>query len=492
MLYYLRMQLFNKILIANRGDIAIRVINVCKELGIRTVAVYSLADKDALHVHLADEKICIGPEQAKQSYLSIKAIMSAAELTKPDAIHPGVGFLSENAQFADIVTSHGMIFIGPTAENIRNFSNKLHAKELAKQYKIPVIPTSDIPIIDLQSAQDAINELMDKMLEMNSSSNASNKYNDTDDDKNHSHSQHHQIHYPYPVMLKSPHCGGGKGMRIVRSSSELHHLYQEAALEAKGFCGKTDLYAELYLENVRHIEFQVCLDHYGNGIHLYERDCSLQRNNQKILEETPSIISEHIRTQIVSQIMPMLKEQHYHGVGTLEFLYNHQTQEYYFMEMNTRLQVEHTITEEVTGVDLVRLQIMMAAGIQLPLQQSDIQIRGHAIQCRINTEDPFDFTPSTATITEYLAPTGPGIRIESAAYRGWSPSSYYDSLLSKLIVHASDRELAFARMHRALSQYIIQGPNTLIPLHIRLCEHQTILDNLHDTKWLSKYIAASH
>lgn len=445
---------FDKVLIANRSDIAVRIIVACKELGIKTVAVHSTADNNALHVKLADESVCIGDGPSTSSYLNMKQIIAAAEITNAQAIHPGLGFLSENDQFAAMVVEHGLTFIGPTAKNILEFGSKITARQIMEQYGVAVIPGRSLALDTLEDAKKAAKEV------------------------------------GYPFVFKGAWCGGGKGIRIVREEKDLEEAYNMARMESEKIFNKLDIYIEKYLTNSRHIEMQICADKHGNVIHLGERDCSLQRNHQKIWEEAPStVLNPEYRERLGQQICHVMREVKYEGVGTVEFLYDLDTQECYFMEMNTRLQVEHTITEEITGIDLVRLQLLVAAGDKLHIKQEDVKIKGHAIECRINAENSETFTPSIKPIDQYLPPSGKGIRVESAAYTGFKMPMYYDSLLSKLIVYDETRELAIQRMKHALKRYVISGPDTLIPLHLRLCDNKDVIESDFNTMWLSKFLA---
>lgn len=444
-----------KILIANRSDTAIRIIHACKELGIKTVAVHSTADDNSLHVKLADESVCIGNGPACESYLNMKNIIAAAEITGADAIHPGIGFLSENAEFAEMVSEHNIIFIGPLPQTIADLGSKIIARNIVQAHGLAIIPGTIEPLLNLEHAQEIAKKI------------------------------------GYPFMFKGAWCGGGKGIRLVQNETELEEQFNMACVESKQFSNKLDIYIEKYIPNGKHIEFQIVCDNYGNAIHLGERDCSLQRNHQKIWEEAPSIVlNAQQRSELGQKICNMMSKIGYRGVGTVELLFDLETHTPYFMEVNTRLQVEHTITEEITRIDLVKLQIAIAQGKKLEINQEDVVIKGHAIQCRINAEDPETFIPSPLQITSYLAPTGGSIRIESGAYAGYKMPMYYDNLLSKLIVHASTRSEAIAKMELALREYIIEGPKTNIPLHLRLCANEQVKKGACNTSWLTSFLKA--
>ena len=394
--------MFEKVLIANRGEIALRIHRACREMGIRTVAVHSTADADAMHVRLADESVCIGPPAARDSYLNIPAIVSAAAITGADAIHPGVGFLSENAQFAEIVNAHGIVFIGPKADHIRSMGDKIVAKETVSKLGIPCVPGSDGALRDAAHATEMAAEI------------------------------------GLPVLIKATSGGGGRGMKVVHSLEQAAEAFNMARQEAKAAFGDDQVYMEKYLDTPRHIEIQILADDHGNVIHLGERDCSLQRRHQKVLEEAPSpALNAGAREDIGRIAVDAVKAMGYCGVGTLEFLY--QDEQFYFIEMNTRLQVEHPITEAVTGIDLVRQQIQVAAGAQLTLEQAAVRFDGHAIECRINAENPRNFMPTPGRISDYHAPGGLGVRVDSALYAGYSVPPYYDSLVAKLVVHGANR-----------------------------------------------------
>ncbi|PIZ04539.1 MAG: acetyl-CoA carboxylase biotin carboxylase subunit [Gammaproteobacteria bacterium CG_4_10_14_0_8_um_filter_38_16] len=424
--------MFKKLLIANRGEIALRIHRACKELGIKTVAIYSTADQNLMHVKLADESVCIGPPSSAQSYLSIPAVISAAEIAHVDAIHPGYGFLAENADFAERVEQSGFAFIGPRHETIQLMGNKVSAINAMRKAGIPCIPGSN----------GALSEDAEKNLEFAKK-------------------------IGFPVIIKAAGGGGGRGMRVVRSESELIHAIAMTKTEAGAAFGNSEVYMEKFLENPRHIEIQVLGDGHGNAIHLGERDCSMQRRHQKIIEEAPAPgITPAQRKKIGDQCVTACEKIKYRGAGTFEFLY--QDGEFYFIEMNTRVQVEHPVTEMVTDVDIVKAQIRIAAGEKLPYKQEDIHWNGHAIECRINAEDPYTFLPCPGTISVYHAPGGMGVRLDSHIYTGYKVPPYYDSLIAKLIVHATTRENAIARMHNALEETVIEGIKTNIPLHEEL------------------------
>ncbi|KPV39742.1 acetyl-CoA carboxylase [Thiohalorhabdus denitrificans] len=424
--------MFDKVLIANRGEVALRILRACRELGIKTVAVHSQADRDAKYVKLADESVCIGPSQSGDSYLHVPAIMSAAEVTDAEAIHPGYGFLSENADFAEIVQSSGLTFIGPTAELIRTMGDKVAAKRAMKEAGVPCVPGSEGPVPEDDK------ELRDLAREVG-----------------------------YPVMIKAAGGGGGKGMRVVHTEASLSNAVSMTKAEAEKAFGNSMVYMEKFLGQPRHIEFQVLADQHGNAIHLGERDCSVQRRHQKLVEEAPAPgIDEETRRRMGERCAEAARKLGYTGLGTYEFLY--ENGEFFFIEMNTRLQVEHPVTEQITGVDLVKEQIRVAAGQPLRFRQEDIEIEGHAVECRINAENPEKFTPSPGTISHLHLPGGPGVRIDSHAYTGYVIPPFYDSLIGKLIVEGEDREEAMARMGRALEEFIVGGIETTIPLHQRL------------------------
>jgi acetyl-CoA carboxylase biotin carboxylase subunit len=443
--------MFDKILIANRGEIALRVHRACHEMGIKTVAIHSTADSDAMHVRLADQAVCIGPPSATESYLNIPAIISAAEITGADAIHPGYGFLSENARFAEIVEEHQIGWIGPSPEHIRMMGDKVEAKRTAARLGLPLVPGSDGPITDLSEAETVAFEI------------------------------------GYPVLVKAASGGGGRGMKVVDSPEKLGTLIAQARAEAKAAFGDDTVYLEKYLGNPRHIEFQVFGDTHGNAVHLGERDCSLQRRHQKVLEEAPSpALNAAQRAEMGEIVRKAIAGLGYRGAGTIEFLY--EEGRFYFIEMNTRLQVEHPVTEMITGIDLVREQIRVAAGLPLSVKQEDIRFAGHAIECRINAEDPATFAPSPGKVEHYHAPGGLHVRVDSALYDGYRIPSNYDSLISKLIVYGSGRNDCLMRLRRALEEYIISGPKTTIPLHQALIEDPEFQNGDYTIKWLESWL----
>jgi acetyl-CoA carboxylase biotin carboxylase subunit len=443
--------MFDKILIANRGEIALRVERACKELGVATVAVHSTADADAMHVRLADESVCIGAPPAKDSYLNIPAIVAACEITGADAVHPGYGFLAENARFAEILEEHDITFIGPTAEHVRLMGDKIQAKVTAQKLGIPVVPGSG-PVEDVNEAKSAAAEI------------------------------------GYPVLVKAAAGGGGRGMKLALTEDELEPALQTARNEAKAAFGDGTVYLEKYLARPRHIEVQVLADGKGHAIHLGERDCSLQRRHQKLWEEALSpALNDSERVRIGETVAKAMQELCYRGVGTVEFLY--ETGQFYFIEMNTRLQVEHTVTEMITGIDLVIEQIRIAAGAPLSLKQDDIRFNGHAIECRINAENPQTFRPSPGTITHFHTPGGLGVRVDSGAYAGYTIPPYYDSLIGKLIVHARTRNECLMRLKRALGEFVVDGIETTIPLFISLIAEPDIVNGDYDIHWLEKHLA---
>ena len=443
-----------KLLIANRGEIALRIHRACHEMGIKTVAVHSTADADAMHVRLADEAICIGPPAARDSYLNIANIISAAEISGADAIHPGYGFLSENAQFAEIVEAHGIIFVGPKPEHIRIMGDKVEAKRTAGALGLPLVPGSDGAISDLAEAKQIAEQI------------------------------------GYPVLIKAASGGGGRGMKVVPDESQLETLMSQAGSEAKAAFGDATVYMEKYLGNPRHIEFQVFGDGEGNAIHLGERDCSLQRRHQKVLEEAPSpVISTAERDRMGGIVAKAMADMGYRGAGTIEFLY--ENGEFYFIEMNTRLQVEHPVTEMITGVDLVREQIRVAEGRPLSVAQEDLRFSGHAIECRINAEDPQTFAPSPGTVTSYHVPGGMHVRVDSGLYQGYKVPPYYDSMIGKLIVYGRTREGCIMRLRRALEEYVIEGMKTTIPLHQKLLRDPEFQNGDYTIKWLEEWLAKS-
>ncbi|WP_375636065.1 MULTISPECIES: acetyl-CoA carboxylase biotin carboxylase subunit [unclassified Bartonella] len=444
--------MIRKILIANRGEIALRVLRACKELGIKTVAVHSTADADAMHVRLADESVCIGPPPARDSYLSIQQIIAACEITGADAVHPGYGFLSENAKFADVLEAHDITFIGPTATHIRIMGDKIEAKKTAKKLGIPVVPGSDGAVTEESDALRTAREI------------------------------------GYPVIIKASAGGGGRGMKVVHSEQEFSIALKTTRSEAKAAFGDDAVYIEKYLEKPRHIEIQVIGDGAGNAIHLGERDCSLQRRHQKVWEEATSpALNESERKKIGSIVANACAQLGYRGAGTVEFLY--ENGEFYFIEMNTRLQVEHPVTEEITGIDLVHEQIHIASGCKLSVTQDDVCFSGHAIECRINAEDPINFTPSPGTITHFHTPGGLGIRVDSGAYSGYRIPPYYDSMIGKLIVHGRTRLECMMRLRRALDEFVVDGIKTTLPLFRDLINNQDVADGNYNIHWLEKYLA---
>jgi acetyl-CoA carboxylase biotin carboxylase subunit len=446
------MRQIKKLLIANRGEIALRIHRACHEMGIKTVAVHSTADTDAMHVRLADEAICIGPPAATDSYLNIPNIISAAEISGADAIHPGYGFLSENARFADIVESHDLLFVGPKPEHIRTMGDKVEAKRTAGALGLPLVPGSDGAISDLDEAK----ALADRI--------------------------------GYPVIIKAASGGGGRGMKVCTSPDQLETLMQQAGTEAKAAFGDATVYMEKYLGNPRHIEFQVFGDGNGNAIHLGERDCSLQRRHQKVLEEAPSpIISAEERARMGGVVAKAMADMGYRGAGTIEFLW--EDGEFYFIEMNTRLQVEHPVTEMITGIDLVREQIRVAEGHPLSVTQDKVQFRGHAIECRINAEDPRTFAPSPGLVKQFHAPGGMHVRVDSGLYAGYKVPPYYDSMIAKLIVYGNTREGCLARLRRALEEFVIEGMKTTIPLHQALLDDPEFQRGDYTIKWLEEWLA---
>jgi acetyl-CoA carboxylase, biotin carboxylase subunit len=443
--------MFEKILIANRGEIALRIHRACQELGIATVAVHSTADAEAMHVRLADESVCIGPPAARDSYLNAAAILSAATITGADAIHPGYGFLSENAEFAAMVEEHGLAFIGPTAEHIRMMGDKVVAKVTAKKLGIPCVPGSDGAITDIDTAKQVAKDI------------------------------------GYPVLIKAAAGGGGRGMKVARNEGELNDALRMARSEAGAAFGNDQVYLEKYLSHPRHIELQILADSFGNVVHLGERDCSLQRKHQKVLEESPSpALNDKQRTEIGDVVRNAITKLGYRNAGTIEFLY--EDGKFYFIEMNTRLQVEHPVTEMVTGLDLVREQIKIAAGGTLPFRQEHVRFHGHAIECRINAEDPETWRPSPGRITTYHAPGGLGVRVDSALYAGYSVPSHYDSMIAKLVVHGTSRNECLMRLRRALDEYVIGGIDTTLPLHRRLVREPAFIDGNYDIHWLEKFV----
>jgi acetyl-CoA carboxylase biotin carboxylase subunit len=441
-----------RLLIANRGEIALRIHRAAHEMGIETVAVHSTADADAMHVRLADHAVCIGPPAAKDSYLNVAAIISAAEITHADAIHPGYGFLSENAKFAEIVEAHDITWIGPKPEHIRTMGDKVEAKRTAGALGLPLVPGSDGAVSEIEDAKRIAAEV------------------------------------GYPVIIKAASGGGGRGMKVCTGPDELETLMQQAGSEAKAAFGDATVYIEKYLGNPRHIEFQIFGDGNGNAIHLGERDCSLQRRHQKVLEEAPSpVISAQERDRMGGIVAKAMADMGYRGAGTIEFLW--ENGEFYFIEMNTRLQVEHPVTEAITGVDLVREQIRIADGKPLSVKQDEIEFKGHAIECRINAEDPFTFAPSPGLVKSYHAAGGMHVRVDSGLYAGYKIPPYYDSMIAKLIVYGRTREGCIMRLKRALEEMVIEGPKTSIPLHRKLLTDPDFLSGDYTIKWLEDWLA---
>jgi acetyl-CoA carboxylase, biotin carboxylase subunit len=445
--------MFDKILIANRGEIALRVLRAAKELGIQTVAVHSTADADAMHVRLADESVCIGPPPARDSYLNIPALLSACEITGADAVHPGYGFLSENARFAEILESHNIHFIGPKAEHIRIMGDKIEAKRTAKRLGIPCVPGSEGGITDDDEALRVAADI------------------------------------GYPVLVKAAAGGGGRGMKVARTEGDLVEALASARREAKAAFGDDAVYLEKYLEKPRHIELQVLGDGQGNAVHLFERDCSLQRRHQKVWEEGPSpALNADMRASIGEVVAKAMRELRYVGAGTVEFLY--EDGQFYFIEMNTRIQVEHPVTEMITGIDLVNEQIRIAAGAPLSFSQEDLAISGHAIECRINAEHPATFRPSPGRIAYFHPPGGLGVRVDSAVYQGYTIPPNYDSLVGKLIVHGRTRNECLMRLRRALDEFVVDGIETTVPLFRALVRNPDMQNGSYDIHWLENFLAA--
>ncbi len=441
--------MFKKVLIANRGEIALRIHRACKEMGIKTVAIHSTADENAMHVRLADESVCIGPPAPKDSYLNMAAILTAANITNADAIHPGVGFLSENAQFADMVEEHGHVFIGPTAEHMRIMGDKIKAKETAIELGIPVVPGSDGSIDSPEDALRIAKEI------------------------------------GFPLIIKASSGGGGRGMKVAYKMEDVVEAMQICQTEAKAGFGDDTVYMERYLGDPRHIEVQIIADGQGGCVHLNERDCSVQRRHQKVIEEAPSpALDQKTRDKIGKIVTDAVSKLGYRSAGTIEFLY--ENGEFYFIEMNTRLQVEHPISEMICNVDLVREQISVAAGNKLSFTQDDIKINGHSMECRINAEHPETFMPSPGKITDYHVPGGIGVRVDSHLYSGYSIPPYYDSLVAKLIVHGKDRDECLLRLKRCLEEYVIGGIETTIPLHKRIINEETFKSGKYNIHWLEE------
>ena len=444
--------MFEKILIANRGEIALRVLRACKELGIPTVAVHSTADANAMHVRLADESVCIGPPAARDSYLNVPALLAACEITGADAVHPGYGFLSENARFAEILGEHNIHFIGPKAEHIRTMGDKIEAKQTAKKLGIPVVPGSDGGITDDVEALKVAKKI------------------------------------GFPVLVKAAAGGGGRGMKVAHTETDLSMALSTARTEAKAAFGDDAVYLEKYLRRPRHIEIQVLGDGKGNAIHLGERDCSLQRRHQKVWEESPSpALNLQERDKIGEIVAKAMRDMKYLGVGTVEFLY--EDGEFYFIEMNTRIQVEHPVTEMITDIDLILEQIRVAGGADLGIAQSDVRFFGHAIECRVNAENPITFRPSPGKILYYHPPGGLGVRVDSAVYQGYTIPPYYDSLVGKLIVHGRTRPECLMRLKRALDEFVVDGIETTLPLFRNLVRNQDIIDGNYHIHWLEHFLA---
>ena len=443
--------MFEKILIANRGEIAVRILRACKDLGIQTVSVYSTADKDAMHVKMADESVCIGPPQSKESYLNIPSIIAACEVSGAEAVHPGYGFLSENASFVEKLNAHNIDFIGPKSDHIKTMGDKILAKKTAEKYGLPVIPGSNGEVKDFKDARSIAKDI------------------------------------GYPIIIKASAGGGGRGMVVVRDEKELEESIKKAKSEADKSFDNDTVYIEKYLQNPKHIEVQIIGDNYGNMIHLGERDCSMQRRNQKLLEETPSkIIDEKTRNYIGNLTVDALKKIKYSGAGTVEYLF--ENNEFYFMEMNTRLQVEHPVTEEITNFDLVKEQIRIASNSKLSKNQNDINFYGHSIECRVNAEDPESFMPSPGKVINFHAPGGPGVRVDSGCYSGITIPPYYDSMIAKLIVYGENRESCIARLERALEEFVVEGIKTTIPFYQKILKEESFLNGNYDIHWVENYM----
>ena len=443
--------MFEKVLIANRGEIAVRILRACKDLGIQTVAVYSTADKEAMHVKMADESVCIGPSQSKESYLNIPSIIAACEISGADAVHPGYGFLSENSSFVEKLNAHNISFIGPSSNHIKTMGDKILAKKTAEEYGIPVIPGSDGEVKDLEEATRTGEKI------------------------------------GYPIIIKASAGGGGRGMVVVHNADDLEASIKKAKTEADKSFDNDTIYIEKYLQNPKHIEIQIIGDNFGNMIHLGERDCSMQRRNQKLLEETPSkVIDSKTRNYIGELTVNALTKIGYSGVGTVEYLY--EDNKFYFMEMNTRLQVEHPVTEEITNFDLVKEQILVAANQKLLKKQSEIKFFGHSIECRINAEDPVNFIPSPGKIINFHTPGGPGVRVDSGCYSGITIPPYYDSMIAKLIVFGEDRDSCLARLERALGEFVIEGIKTTIPFYLDIIKEEEFLNGTYDIHWVENHM----
>jgi len=444
--------MFEKVLIANRGEIALRIHRACKEMGIQTVAVHSTADADAMHVRLADESVCIGPPSVRESYLNVPSILSAATVTNADAIHPGYGFLSESASFAQIVGEHGFTFIGPEPRHIEMMGDKIAARQTMLAAGVPTVPGSDGAVEDPDEALVVAREI------------------------------------GFPVLVKAAAGGGGRGMKVAEREADLDRAINMASNEAAATFGSGAVYLERFLGKPRHIEFQIIADHHGNVVHLGERDCSLQRRHQKVLEEAPSpALSPKQRAIMGERVATAVHEIGYHNVGTLEFLY--EDSEFFFIEMNTRIQVEHPVTEMITGIDIVRESIRVAAGANLPFRQDDVHFNGHAIECRVTAEHPDTFAPAPGRVTDFHTPGGLGVRVDSALYAGYAVPPYYDSLVAKLIVHGGTRNECLMRLGRALEEMVIGGTETTIPLHQRIMADPAFLDGNYDIHWLERFVA---
>ena len=443
--------MFEKILIANRGEIAVRILRACKDLGIQTVSVYSTADKDAMHVKMADESVCIGPPQSKESYLNIPSIIAACEVSGAEAVHPGYGFLSENASFVEKLSAHNIDFVGPKANHIKIMGDKILAKKTAEKYGLPVIPGSNGEVKNYEDAKSIAKNI------------------------------------GYPIIIKASAGGGGRGMVVVYEEKELEDSIKKAKTEADKSFDNDTVYIEKYLKNPKHIEIQIIGDNFGNMIHLGERDCSMQRRNQKLLEETPSkIIDQKTRDHIGNLTVEALKKIKYSGAGTVEYLY--ENNEFYFMEMNTRLQVEHPVTEEITKFDLVKEQIRIAYNSKLSKSQNEINFNGHSIECRVNAEDPISFMPSPGKIINFHAPGGPGVRVDSGCYSGITIPPYYDSMIAKLIIYGEDRNTCIARLERALGEFVVEGIKTTIPFYQEILKEEKFLNGNYDIHWVENFM----
>jgi acetyl-CoA carboxylase biotin carboxylase subunit len=444
------MKLFKKVLIANRGEIAVRIIRACHELGIKTAMVYSSIDNNTLPVRLADEAICIGPPPSAQSYLNIPAIISAAEITDAEAIHPGYGFLAENPQFVEACTASRITFIGPSADNIRKGGNKSEARQIMKKNGVPVVPGSEKPVADQDEALKVSRKI------------------------------------GFPVILKASAGGGGKGMRVVNDQNDLTQLFHMAQREAFAAFGNGDMYIEKYITDMRHIEVQILADNKGNMVHLGERDCSIQRRHQKLIEEAPFIFTNtKFRKKVGDAALKAAAAMKYRNAGTVEFILD-KNNKIYFMEINTRIQVEHPVTEMITDIDIIKEQIKLAAGMPLTMKQQDIKFSGHSIECRVNAEDPESFIPSPGTVSLFIPPGGHGVRTDTAAFSGWKVPAHYDSLIAKVIVHGRDRKEALARIKRALREFVIEGIKTTIPFHLKILDDPDFINGNFNTHFLEK------